>query len=219
MNDDGLDVVLNLALHPRDVPVTELNGPGRRFALWVQGCSIRCTNFCISWQALDERPKHLLTLRETLNVLSARRQQETLPIEGITFLGGEPSDQAKGLAVLARAVRSWGWSVMTYSGHTLEKLLEMESPDITTLLGHTDILIDGPFLESEMEVRLRWRGSANQRIVLLTTRYRKEEIEVLPVLKGMDITVTGDGRLVVSGSQDRDLVMRLQTALRNQGLI
>jgi anaerobic ribonucleoside-triphosphate reductase activating protein len=219
VSDAELDVVLNLALHPRDVPVTELNGPGRRFALWVQGCSLRCTTQCIAWQALDDRPRHLLTARTVLDVLAERARREVDTVEGVTFLGGEPTDQARGLAAVARGVRSWGWSVMTYTGHTYEHLAEAGDAAVRDLLKQTDILVDGPYLESEAAPLLRWRGSRNQRILFLSERYRPEAIAALPVVKGVDVTLTADGRLVVSGSQSRELVLALQRAFRDHGII
>jgi anaerobic ribonucleoside-triphosphate reductase activating protein len=154
-----------------------------------------------------------------LEIYSTRRKHESRPVEGITFLGGEPTDQARPLAAVAKVMREWGWTVMTYTGHTYERLLETDNEDVNALLDRSDILVDGPFLKDQMDVSLRWRGSANQRIILLSGRYSKSFIESLPVVKGVDITFTTDGRVVVSGSQSRSLVIRLQRALRENGLI
>ena len=156
------ELTLNLGVHPRDVPITELSGPGRRFPIWTQGCVHRCTDDCISPQLLDARPRHVLTVTRVLSVLKQRAGRETKPIEGVTFLGGEPMEQAAGLTAVAAAVREWGWSVMTYSGHTLQQLRRKGDVAVENLLRHSDILIDGPFVKRLADPLLRWRGSSNR---------------------------------------------------------
>jgi anaerobic ribonucleoside-triphosphate reductase activating protein len=209
------DLRVNLGVHPRDVPITDLSGPGRRFPLWTQGCSHRCTDYCISPQLLDVRPRYVLAVTEVLSVLEQRARCELIPIEGVTFLGGEPTEQALPLAAIAAAVRNWGWNVMTYSGHTLQKLQRKADPAINDLLRHTDILVDGPFVKHLANPLLRWRGSSNQRILFLSGRYSSAEVEAMPVVKGVDITLTTDGRLLLSGGQSKEFVERLTSALRD----
>ncbi|HET8646986.1 MAG TPA: 4Fe-4S cluster-binding domain-containing protein, partial [Vicinamibacteria bacterium] len=77
------------------VPVTEVEGPGARFALWVQGCSIRCPGCC---------NPHLFPARGevvSVDALVAEVKAVRGRIEGLTLLGGEPFDQPAPLAVLA----------------------------------------------------------------------------------------------------------------------
>lgn len=210
---------LNLSLHPANTPLSELHGPGHRFPIWVQGCSIRCTDDCISPHLIDRRPRHLLQVGAVLEMLRKRARHAPESVEGVTFLGGEPTDQAGPLAALARAVREWDWTVMTYSGHTLQQLRKGDSTPIRDLLAATDILIDGPFVPSLQDPDLRWRGSSNQRIHLLTDRYRIDQIESLPAKKGVDVTLTPQGRLVVSGVEEKETVRRLEMAFRRRRLI
>lgn len=213
------ELQINLGVHPRDGPITELNGPGRRFPVWTQGCAHRCTDDCISPQLLDLRPRHLLPVHEVLDILAERARRETQPIEGVTFLGGEPTEQAAPLAAIAGAVREWGWSVMTYSGHTLENLRRKRDSDINALLQETDILVDGPFVKQLANPMLRWRGSSNQRLIFLSNRYSAEEIESMRVIKGVDVTLTNDGRLLVSGGQSKGFIERLAGAFSRNGLL
>ena len=56
---------------------------------------------------------------------------------------------------------------MLYTGYTLEEL----SPVQRKLLPYTDILVDGPYVESERSLELLWRGSSNQRVLLRGTDY------------------------------------------------
>ena len=69
------------------------------------------------------------------------------------------------LAVLAEMVHKKGLNVTTYTGYTLEQLLEMKNPDVQRLLTQTDILIDGKFDIAQKDLSLSFRGSRNQRII------------------------------------------------------
>jgi anaerobic ribonucleoside-triphosphate reductase activating protein len=213
------ELMINLAVHPRDLPVTELNGPGQRFPLWTQGCALRCTDECISPQLLEHKPRHLLAVSSVLAILAERARRAPQPIEGITFLGGEPTDQAAPLAAIATTVQEWGWSVMTYSGHTLERLRARCEVSIAELLLHTDILVDGPFVRQLANPLLRWRGSSNQRILVLSKRYDAVALAAQPVTKGVDITLTREGRLLISGAQSKAFVEKLADNLSNLGVL
>jgi anaerobic ribonucleoside-triphosphate reductase activating protein len=213
------ELLINFGVHPRDVPITELNGPGRRFSLWTQGCIHRCTDHCISPQLLEARPRYVMTVAEVLGILESRARCEALPIEGVTFLGGEPTEQAAPLSEIAITVRSWGWSVMTYSGHTLQKLRSKQELAVNDLLRYTDILVDGPFILRLANPLLRWRGSSNQRILLLSERYSPADLEGMPVVKGVDITLTTDGRLLISGAQSKEYVEHLASVFRRTNVI
>ena len=92
-------------------------------------------------------------------------------IEGVTLLGGEPFDQAAGLAEVARGARTLGLSVMTFSGYTREELEAHPAPGVRELLEATDLLVDGRYDASRPERERRWVGSANQRFHFLTSRY------------------------------------------------
>jgi anaerobic ribonucleoside-triphosphate reductase activating protein len=83
---------------------------------------------------------------------------------GITLLGGEPFDQAAGLATIAEAFRAAGLSVMTFTGYTLDRLTGWAAtrPDIARLLAATDLLVDGPYLRDQPDAVRPWLGSTNQ---------------------------------------------------------
>src|SRR5271157_4826924 len=81
------------------VPVTEAEGPGRRFALWFQGCPLRCPG-CCNPEMLSFDGGQVLSLSEVLQQIAAA---VTHGIEGITLLGGEPVAHAASVALLARA--------------------------------------------------------------------------------------------------------------------
>src|SRR5215470_17922358 len=90
------------------VACTEAEGPGKRFALWFQGCPLRCPGCCnpemLSFDGGREMP--IAQLAEL--ILDAARREG---VEGITLLGGEPLAHAAAGAALARLVREQGLSV------------------------------------------------------------------------------------------------------------
>ena len=175
------------------VPVTEAEGPGRRFALWFQGCPLRCPG-CCNPEMLPFEGGERLPLTEVVEQVRAAREAG---IEGITLLGGEPLSHAAGGVALARTVRAMDLTVMVFSGHTLDEARRLPDPAIAELLALTDILVDGPYLREHPETRRRWIGSANQQIHFLTDRYRADDPRwLLPNtleirLRGPELTVNG----------------------------
>lgn len=149
------------------VPVTQAEGPGIRFALWFQGCPLRCPGCCNPEMLPFEGGKSM----RVSEVLQQFEQAQQLGVEGITLLGGEPFAHVPGAAVLARQVRARGGSVMVFSGFTLEELHDRHDSAIEELLACTDILVDGPYVRELPDFQRRWIGSTNQRIHFLTSRY------------------------------------------------
>ena len=154
------------------VPCTEAEGPGRRYALWFQGCPLRCPGCCnpemLPFTGGTPRP-----VADLLADITHARQAHG--IEGVTLLGGEPLAHAAGAAALARGVRALGLSVMVFSGYTLDEARALPDPAVADLLAHTDILVDGPYDRDRPDTERRWIGSTNQRIHFLTDRYRADD--------------------------------------------
>lgn len=193
---------------------TRAEGPGRRWALWVQGCSIRCAA-CCNPEMFDERRGEPATVDELAARIADARARG---VEGVTFLGGEPFEQAAGLAALARHARALGMTVMVFSGYTLDAL--RARPDAAELLALTDVLVDGPYDRTRPEpappVGRRWIGSANQGMHYLTCAYSAED----PQMRGANTIEIrlANGRLSINGwpSADR-LVPREALARGNPG--
>lgn len=152
------------------VPSTEAEGPGKRFALWFQGCPLRCPG-CCNPEFLPFRGGELRTVADVVTEL--RRARDEAGVEGVTLLGGEPFAHAAGAAALADAARGLGLSVMVFSGYTLDEL--QTRSDAAALLERTDILVDGPYRRDEPDTERRWVGSRNQQIHFLTDRYRYDD--------------------------------------------
>lgn len=154
------------------VPSTEAEGPGRRFALWFQGCPLRCPG-CCNPEMLPFEGGEAHTVADM--VASMAESQRRDGIEGITLLGGEPLAHAAGAALLARGARSLGLSVMIFSGYTLAEARALPEPAVAELLALTDILVDGPYVRELPDAQRRWIGSTNQQIHFLTDGYRADD--------------------------------------------
>ena len=150
------------------VECTEVEGPGKRFALWVQGCLKRCQN-CCNPHMLEIVPRHVVDAEAVFSwVYNAHNQYD---IEGVTFVGGEPMLQARGLAHIARQCQEVGLSVVIFTGYTIDELERLQVPGTSDLMANTDLLVDGPYLSQFPEIERNWAGSTNQRFHFLTDRY------------------------------------------------
>ena len=84
----------------------------------------------------------------------------------VTFSGGDPFFQAEGFAQLAQRIKAeTSKTVWCYTGYTLEALVQENDPWKMELLRNIDVLVDGPFVQDLRDEQLRFRGSANQRIL------------------------------------------------------
>ncbi len=175
------------------VPCTEAEGPGKRFAVWFQGCPLRCPG-CCNPEFLPFQGGQVCSADEL--AVAMRRARDESGVEGLTLLGGEPFAQAAAGAALARAARSLGLSVMVFTGYTIEQLRSRPESEVSELIALTDILVDGPYERDKPDHERRWIGSTNQRVHFLTSRYTFDEqwrrpntLEIRVV--GQEITING----------------------------
>jgi len=131
-------------------------GPGRRTVVWVAGCPLACPG-CITPELWSPNSGTDIALDALVDELVEHA------VDGITWSGGEPFEQAAALAEVtchSRARRA-GLSVMAYSGFTRRNLERRNDPGCAALLGQLDLLVDGRYLRGRHGA-LRWRGSDNQ---------------------------------------------------------
>ena len=179
------------------IPATEAEGPGKRFAVWFQGCPLRCPG-CCNPEFLPFKGGETKALPEMTQELIRAKAESG--IEGITLLGGEPFAHVESSIGLSQAARELGLSVMIFSGYVLEQLREDNQ---LQLLALTDILVDGPYVREQPDAERRWVGSTNQRIHFLTDRYRFDE--QWRKRNTLEIRVRG-GEITVNGFPARDAV-------------
>lgn len=147
-------------------PIDVANGPGVRVSIFVSGCTHHCKE-CFNPETWDfgyGQPFGEEQIREILNDLSKPY------IHGLSILGGEPFEPQNQGAVLelVRRVREEfpEKDIWCYSGYLFENLAAGQvGAHSRTLLGLLDVLVDGPFVLEQKELSLRFRGSANQRLI------------------------------------------------------
>ena len=187
----------------RVVPDTTAEGPGTRWALWVQGCTIGCAE-CCNPHTWDRDGGVAVSVKELIESMLA------VPVEGITLLGGEPFEQAPGLAEIAEAARANGRGVMTFTGHRYEVLQRSGDAGWHALLLATDLLVDGPFLRDRIDTARPCVGSTNQRFLHLTDRYRGYALDGRDKL---EVRVRRDGAVAVNGWPEPALMEGLEELL------
>lgn len=138
-------------------------GPGQRFVIWVQGCSIHCKG-CWNKEMWSFNTKNEISVSELIERIS----DEENNIEGITLLGGEPLDQFEEIIELLNECRHIGLSTMLFTGYEMTEITEKGMSSIKNL---TDILITGRYDETKRTLNHQWIGSTNQEIHYLTERY------------------------------------------------
>jgi anaerobic ribonucleoside-triphosphate reductase activating protein len=180
-----------------EIADTEAEGPGRRYAIWVQGCPMRCPG-CCNPELLrfgQGTPTRVDALLERVG--EAHRRS---PLAGLSLLGGEPFAQALPLAVLAERVRAIGLGVMVYSGFTLAELEQQiadDEPGVARLLAACDLLVDGRYERDQPDNTRRWIGSTNQRLHFLSGRHHPAQPEFS---QGETIELRLiDGELIING--------------------
>lgn len=140
--------------------LTETLGPGKRFAIWVQGCNRHCKG-CIAPDTWDLNGGYEVSVEEL-----AKEILNAPGIEGITISGGEPFLQQEALCNLITKVQiEKDLGVIIYTGY---KYQEIASSSLTLL---SDLIIDGEYVD-ECNDDKSLRGSSNQNAICITDRYK-----------------------------------------------
>ena len=177
---------------------SEAEGPGRRAVVWVQGCSLRCPSCCNpSFQTTDSG-----TLVSVYALAHAIVSAKALyGLEEVTFLGGEPMEQAHPLSIIASICQQNALTVWTFTGYTLQQLQARHDTHINSLLKFSDVLVDGPFQRQHQEHTRAWAGSTNQTFHYLSKAYvpglEYQSITVLELSNGPgpQVQINGDAEL------------------------
>ena len=169
---------------------TRALGPGTRAAIWVQGCPLNCPG-CLAPNWIPFVPAMQLTPAEILERLDLEG------IRGMTFSGGEPIEQAAGLAALIHLARQKkDLDLICFTGYRYERLLKNPPNNgVPALLAQVDVLVDGPFIQS-LNDSVGLRGSSNQRIIHLTSKLKEYDFE--SQRREVEITIT-NGELAFIG--------------------
>lgn len=177
---------------------TKVEGPGVRFCIWVQGCKKHCSG-CFAKDTWSFGSGQDYTVDELVDFIESENG-----IEGVTFLGGEPFEQAQELSELALRVKQKGLSVLCFTGYTFDELKAKNDKYVNNLLGNLDLLIDGGFEIEKFDISRPWVGSSNQRYIFLTDFYKEEDIK--SYRNKIEARISPDGKLEINGMGDFDKI-------------
>lgn len=148
-----------------------VDGPGVRYALFLQGCPHGC-KACQNPETHDPEGGTEKDLSEVINEILSTRF-----LDGITLSGGDPFLQPEASKEIAKAAREAGLNVWAYTGWTFEQLTGTGTGDypvppegVKDVLRYVDVLVDGRYVDSlhvddDRRQECMWRGSFNQRLV------------------------------------------------------
>ena len=154
------------------IPESVVDGPGIRSVIFAQGCPRHCPG-CHNPEAIDPCGSKIMQDQEIFDVV-----EKVKLLKGVTFSGGEPFMQAKAFATMGKRFKEKGLDIMTYTGYTWEELLSLgkTKPEVLDLIRVSDYLVDGPFLETQKDLNLAFRGSKNQRVIDVAKSLEKSQV-------------------------------------------
>lgn len=184
---------------------TQALGPGMRAVIWVQGCPFNCPG-CIAPNWIPFVPAMRLTPEELLDKI------DLSCTDGLTFSGGEPMQQAEGLAMVAQLARKKkDLNLICFTGYRYERLLNHPpNPGVVKLLNEVDVLIDGPYIQS-LNDSIGLRGSSNQRVIHLTSKLKSYDLESQN--RKIEVRIT-DGELAFVGIPTPEIRAAVEVAIR-----
>lgn len=153
------------------------NGPGCRVSLFVSGCTHRCKN-CFNKETWDFRFGKEFT-NDTINEIIDYINPSY--IKGLTLLGGDPMEYVniKGLLPLLRRIKKEypDKNIWCFTGYLFEELLDkLDDKYYKEILSYIDVLVDGEFKEELKSLNLKFKGSSNQRTILVQESLKEKEI-------------------------------------------
>lgn len=182
------------------IPLTEVEGPNKRFCLWVQGCKKHCVG-CWAKETWEFGVGTDYSVEKLTELIQNQKE-----IEGVTFLGGEPFEQAEPLSRIAQNVKKLGLSVVCFTGYTIEELRAKNSQAVNKLLENIDLLVDGGFEKDNFDLSRPWVGSSNQRYIFLTDFYSPEEIKKYK--NKVEVRISEGGKLEINGMGDFERIKK-----------
>lgn len=170
-------------------PRSRANGPGARFVVWFQGCTLGCPG-CFNPTTHDTAGGRATPIDDLVGELTRAAATGS---EGLSLSGGEPLQQPDAARALLDAARALSLSTLAFSGYTIDEIRALPGgPDV---LARLDVLVDGRYIARE-RLASGLRGSTNQRIQLLTNRYTRRDVEATPVA---EIRIAPTGEIVLTG--------------------
>ena len=165
-----------------------VNGPGNRFVIWTQGCSLNCPD---CW---NPETHSFSNGKDVSQVDLLTMIQNEIKIEGITISGGEPFEQPYELFELTKLIReNTNLSQIIYSGYTINEI--HKNDEMNKVLSNIDVLIDGRFNSTKLS-KNGSIGSINQKHYFLTNRYSIYDFQQQ---NGLEYHFSIDGSISLTG--------------------
>lgn len=135
------------------------NGRGIRVSIFVTGCTHHCPD-CFNEEYQDFKAGELWTQEETGLVIKYLKDPN---VDGLTLLGGEPMQNLELVSIIREIKEQVDKPIWIYSGYTFEQIIA-DSKKLE-LLKEGQVLVDGLFQKDLKDLKLKFRGSSNQRII------------------------------------------------------
>ncbi|GAA0177982.1 anaerobic ribonucleoside-triphosphate reductase activating protein [Clostridium sediminicola] len=138
-----------------------VNGTGIRRVIFAQGCIHNCKG-CFNPETHPLQGGELVDMNQLIEDVVSNPM-----LTGVTFSGGDPFEQAKEFAYIAREIKNSGKDIWCYTGYTFEDIIKNLKirEGWEELLYNIDVLIDGKFEKEKIDKKIKYRGSTNQRII------------------------------------------------------
>jgi len=151
------------------------NGVGIRTSVFFTGCTHNCFN-CFNKDYQDFAYGKEFTQRQIDEIIRYLSEDE---ISGLSLLGGEPLQQNYNdmIDFLTQVRKSTQKSIWIYSGYTYEEILN--SKEKMEIISYCDVLVDGRYEDALKNLRLKFRGSSNQRIIDIQKSLKEHRIVIL----------------------------------------
>ena len=162
------------------------NGTGIRVVLWISGCSLRCKG-CQNPGTWDKNSGKLFDDEAKKELFEALDKSY---IQGITFSGGHPLEEynLSDVYILIKEIKSNfpDKDIWLYTGLTFDNILGLivnnleivddSLPELLEIIKLCDVVVDGMYVESLRDIRLKWCGSSNQRVIDVQKSIKENKI-------------------------------------------
>lgn len=162
------------------------NGPGTRFVVWTQGCSLACAG-CFNPETHGAGGETRIVRDVAGEALRAA------DVEGVTVSGGEPLEQPGALREFCALIRPSGLGIVVLSGFSRPEI--EANPELLSAVEHADMVVAGRY-NRRLHLGAGLRGSSNKEYWAITSRYRADDFAAVPE---SEIVISADGTVAVTG--------------------
>lgn len=149
-----------------------VNGKGLRKVFFSQGCSHHCEG-CFNQHTWEFAGGRMFDMDELV-----QKVKDEPFLDGVTFSGGDPFQQADKFAYLAKKLHEANINIWAYTGYTFEELMKLAqtNPHIKQMINNVDVVVDGRFMKDKMSENLKYCGSSNQRVIDVKSSLNENKI-------------------------------------------